>query len=247
MCCSCANLVPLLRDVDPVDDNNLERSKLNQPIFYTNGYSQPLFPVITNEDPNHVQFFHWGLIPSFCRTLELAQQMQKRTINARAETIFTKKSFKESALYKRCIIPVSGFFEWFDYQGKKYPFYITMKKVSDFALAGLWNRWRNPDSGEFISTFCIITTQANSLVARIHRKERMPVILNPANEKLWLSNHSSVQELQSLLVPYTGQLEAWPVQKISNVHKTEKTQSSILEPYFYPELEELHMNHLQSI
>lgn len=232
MCCSAANIYPALRN----------KSKFGQiieakdPIFYANAFSHPLFPFITAADPDEVQYFHWGLIPSWCKTVQGAEAIQRRTINARSETVFEKRSFAASALARRGIVPVSGFFEWHDQDGKKYPFFISIKGKKDFALAGIWNVWKNPETGDSVPTFSILTTAANPQMEKIHNlKKRMPVILNDHGEKIWLDQNATVSELKSILKPYDGPLLAYPVRKISP-RSGNNNRPETLEPYSYPDL-----------
>ena len=162
MCCSLANVYPNLRR-----EKKTPRSEF-QPIYYTNAFTHPMVPIITAENPQEIQLYRWGLIPPWCPSMEKADSLMNQTVNARCETVFEKPSFSDSARFHRCIVPVTGFYEWHEQDGRKYPFYITMKEVPDFALAGICNIWRNPSTGESIPTFCILTTTANPLLAVIH-------------------------------------------------------------------------------
>ncbi len=234
MCCSMANVYPELRTIQKIN----ESLAAGKPLYYVNAFTQPLFPVITAEDPDKVQYFHWGLIPPFCRSQSTADSLVRHTVNARCEAVFTKPSFKQSALLRRCLVPVTGFFEWHDQNGKKYPYYITMKDKKDFALAGIWNRWTNPETGKTVSTFSILTTEANPQLAVIHNlKKRMPVILTPAGENLWLNTKATPTELEPLFKPYSGPLDAWSVQKIPMKPGIDNNRPEIQEPFSWPELE----------
>lgn len=236
MCCSAANIEPLIRDKR--EEFVMDSSGVGLPIYYANAFSHPEFPVVTNTEPDRVQYFSWGLIPSFCRSMTDADNLRRKTVNARSETVFEKASFAPSAKNRRCLVPVTGFYEWHDQDGKKYPYFITMPKAKDFALAGIWNKWRDPNSGKIIPTFCILTTAANPLIAKIHNlKERMPVILTPEEEKIWLDPLSPVKELQSLLRPYEGKLDAWPVRKITNFSGSQNNVPQVQAPFDYPELQ----------
>ncbi|MDO5554780.1 MAG: SOS response-associated peptidase [Planctomycetia bacterium] len=238
MCCSCANIYPLLRNRS--DRYASSDSGFALPVYYVNAFSHPEYPVVTNFKPHEVQFFLWGLIPSWCRSLQQAQSIRVKAVNARCETVFSKPTFAESALYRRCLVPVTGFYEWHSHNGKKYPFYITLPGVKDFALAGIWNQWTDPATGEVFHTFCILTTKANPFVAAIHNeKKRMPVILSPEDESRWLDNDATVNQLKDLFQPYRGPMKAWPVRKISRLRSVPNNVPAIQNPWFYPELEHI--------
>jgi putative SOS response-associated peptidase YedK len=176
--------------------------------------------VITSERPEQLQFFRWGLIPSWAKDPSIGNKM----INARAETITEKPSFRSAMKNRRCLIPATGFFEW--RRGKdKTPFHIRMKNRGLFAFAGLWERWQTPES-ETIQSFTIITTTPNRLMQDIH--DRMPVILTRESEKLWLSGINE-QELVDLLKPYDHTLmEALPVSALVNSPLNDRPE--VLEP-----------------
>jgi putative SOS response-associated peptidase YedK len=98
-------------------------------------------------------------------------------INARAESVATAAAFKKAFAKRRCLVPVDGFYEWRKVGKEKLPYMIAMAGVEPFTLAGLWENWKDPESGEWIRTFTIITTKANELVSALH--DRMPVIIAP--------------------------------------------------------------------
>jgi putative SOS response-associated peptidase YedK len=162
-----------------------------------NGFSFPLNPVISNEDPNTIQLFNWGLIPSWSRDKEI----RKNTLNARIETIQEKVSFK-NCTQNRCLILADGFYEWQwrDELGKKKQKYlIHLPDNEAFAFAGIYSKWVDKESGELVNTYSIITTEAKGLMSDIHNsKKRMPIILNSSNEKDWLEN-LNLYEFKDLL------------------------------------------------
>lgn len=151
-----------------------------------NAFQFPKTPVITNLKPELIQMFQWGLIPHWAKN----EDIRKNTLNARVETIHEKPSFKY-ALQNRCLIISDGFFEWqwLDPKGKsKQKYLISLPENQLFAFAGLYNTWADPTSGEVFNTYTILTTEANELMSIIHNsKKRMPVILTPEDENLWLS------------------------------------------------------------
>lgn len=211
------------------------------PIYYANAFTQPYYPVILSADGDSAAMFRWGLIPPWCKTLEAAAALVKRTVNARAETVFVRPAFRFAARHQRCIVPVTGFYEWHDCLGKKYPFFITAPEGRPFFIAGIQNRWRNPATDETIPTFCLLTTDANELLAKIHNlKKRMPVILAPTQANLWLDPTTPIETLKSLLVPYSGPLDAWPVAKISPT-SANQNRPETQKPFDYPQLYGFHL------
>lgn len=150
-----------------------------------NGFLYPKTPVIANNDPTHIQMYHWGLLPTWAKD----DSFRKNTLNARVESIHEKPSFKPY-LQNRCLILADGFYEWqwLDSQGKKKQKYlITVEDEEAFAFAGLWNVWKSPATGESLHTYTIITRPANALMAEIHNsKQRMPFILSRNKERDWL-------------------------------------------------------------
>lgn len=134
--------------------------------------------MISNDKPDLIELYTWGLIPFWVKNLEAANKISERTLNARSETIFEKPSFRHSIMSKRCLIIADGFFEWQHENKKAYPYYIKLKGNETFGIAGIWDSWTNPESKEEMRTFSVITTAANSLLEKVHNtRKRMPVIL----------------------------------------------------------------------
>jgi putative SOS response-associated peptidase YedK len=164
------------------------KNKINLNIINDNinGFTFPKTSVISNQNPNEIQLFHWGLLPSFTQDLGFI----KNTLNAKIETLEEKPSFKNS-IQNRCLIIADGFYEWqwLDKAGKKKQKYLIELPNQDlFCFAGIYNQWVNKLTGETLNTFAMLTTEANPLMAEIHNsKKRMPVILTPQNESLWLA------------------------------------------------------------
>jgi putative SOS response-associated peptidase YedK len=176
--------------------------------------------VISNEDPLTLNFYRWGLIPSWAKDSVIGKKM----INARAETILEKPSFKHTFRYHRCLVPATGFFEW-RRDKENNPYYIRMKNREAFSFAGLWDKWVSTD-GEIIHSFTIITTVPNRLVAKIHN--RMPVILHREDERRWITLQTD-SILVDLLKPYPEEMmEAYPVTK--QVKSPENDSPEITEP-----------------
>jgi len=158
----------------------------------------------------HLVLAHWGLIPSWAQSADSGYS----TINARAETVDTKPSFRAPFKRHRCIIPADGFYEWHAEGGIKIPHHIGRSDGAPFAMAGLWDIWKGPQ-GEVLSC-TIIVTGANRFMQPLH--DRMPVILAPADYARWLDpdNHD-VASLKQLLAPAPEDgLTEWPVSRALN-------------------------------
>ena len=169
-------------------------------------------PVITNEEPRHLSLLRWGLIPSWSKDESIANKL----INARADGVADKPSFRSAFKRRRCIVPASGFYEWQKGDGKaKTPMYIQVKDQDLFGMAGLWEIWNSPQ-GDEIHTFTIITTDANDFMAPIHN--RMPVILHKDDYDLWLEpKEVPADKLQALLRPYeSDEMTAYEVSRAVN-------------------------------
>ncbi len=164
-----------------------EKETNYQPKASVNGFNHPYTPIITNQAPNEIQLFQWGLLPSWAKDTSL----QKNTLNAQFETISEKPTFRD-AQSKHCIIPITGFYEWkwLNKTGsKKEKYQITAADTEVFSLAGLWNEWLHPKTGQLIKTYTILTTEADELMAEVHNsKKRMPIILTEQGEQEWLQS-----------------------------------------------------------
>ncbi|MBD1935241.1 MULTISPECIES: SOS response-associated peptidase [Cyanophyceae] len=158
------------------------------------------------ESQREFQMLHWGLIPSWAKD----PKMGARMINARAETVTEKPSFRAAFKQRRCLILADGFYEWQQQEKKKQPFYFRMNDENPFAFAGLWEHWKS-DDGEVINSCTILTTEPNDLMRPIHN--RMPVIIDPKDYDLWLDTEVKKPELlQPLLHPYSAEeMTAYPV------------------------------------
>lgn len=179
--------------------------------YHVNAFTFPRYPIITSSD--EVQVFNWGLIPFWVRSEEDATEIRKMTLNARADTIFEKPSFREPIMKKRCIVPSTGYFEWRHEGANKIPYYIYVKDEPIFSMAGIYDRWLDKDTEEEHETFSIITTDTNSLTDYIdNTKHRMPAILTREEEEKWLNPSLSKAEIASLLKPFdTEKMDAYVI------------------------------------
>lgn len=167
----------------------------------------------------------WGLVPSWSTE-------SSGLINARAETLEEKPSFAESFLRRRCLVPADGFYEWKRSGKWKQPYFFQLQDESQFAFAGIWDRWER--DGLSIASCAIITTTPNELLAEIH--DRMPVILSASDQEAWLRNDADPRELKALLAPYpAGAMKSFPVSEKVNSALVDEPQ--LVEPIeLQPEL-----------
>lgn len=176
----------------------------------------------------------WGLVPSWAENPSIGSSL----INARAETAATKPAFLAAFRQRRCVVPVSGFYEWRGPKGSKgrQPFYISPTKGDDssiLCLAGLWERWQ-PRDGESLETFTIITTDANAWMRPLH--DRMPVILAAGDVDAWLDPKMPVERAGGLLQPAPdGLLQRWPVS--TRVNGTRLDDAVMIQPVADPEVD----------
>jgi putative SOS response-associated peptidase YedK len=168
-------------------------------------------PVVVHDTSNRIELMNWGLIPFWSKDPNISY----KTINARAETVASSPAFRESFRRRRCLVPASGFFEWRKTERGKTPYFIHLKDAELFAFAGLYDVWKDAEGRE-LRTYTIITTIPNDLVQPIHN--RMPVILHPDDEAMWLDpKMNDTKALRALLNPFPDALmEAYPVSRAVN-------------------------------
>lgn len=168
-----------------------------------------LLPVIYDNNPRKADLMKWGLVPYWAKDITIGMRM----INARADSLEIKPSFRRAFNRTRCVIPSTGFYEWkyIEAEKVKIPYYIHRKDGEMFAFAGLYDIWKDAEGKEIFS-FTIITTEPNFILLPIHT--RMPVILLKKDEDAWLDPNTSPYTLTRFLRPYpSGDLEIY---KISN-------------------------------
>lgn len=211
---------------------------LFEPFFHQSAFTHPLTPVIASNQPDQMQFFSWGLVPPWIRNKEQLKAFLPDTMNARAEDIYQTRSYKDAATSgKRCLIPVTGFFESHTYhdekgKDKKMPFYIHLKNTEIFSFAGLWSAWCDQETGEMHHTYTVLTCEANTLLAKIHNtKKRMPLILSQDDERAWLDPGLTPGDVLGLVKPYPAdEIIAYPVSKNLHSPRTDmNTPEALLE------------------
>jgi putative SOS response-associated peptidase YedK len=154
----------------------------------------------------------WGLVPFWAKEPSIGNRM----INARAETVAEKPSYRSAYQHRRCLVLADGFYEWRRQGDSKTPYYISLASGEPFALASLWENWTDKESGESLQTTTLITAEANDFMQPLHH--RMPVILDAANATDWLAGS---RELLDDVAAITPPLQAWPVDRRVNNARNE--------------------------
>ncbi|MHA2028170.1 MAG: SOS response-associated peptidase [Candidatus Kariarchaeaceae archaeon] len=182
--------------------------------------------VVVNKGNNTLKQMRWGLLPHWSPNDSNSMKM----INARAETVWQKSAFKHSIAKKRCIIPVSGFFEWKTLNSRKIPYFIFLKGQELMPLGGIYDVWYS-DFGYTVTTFSIITTEANKTISEIHN--RMPLILNQQNSEKWLDPSLNEKMVNALMRPYEGSIKHYTVS--SYVNNPKNKLKECIEEFTYKE------------
>ena len=154
----------------------------------------------------------WGLVPFWAKDPSIGNRM----INARAETVAEKPSYRNAYKHRRCVVLADGFYEWRKEGGGKTPYFISLASGEPFGLAGLWENWADKETGESLQTTTLITTDANDFMAPLHH--RMPVILEANAAGEWLAGSTELLDDVSAITP---PLQAWPVDRRVNNARNE--------------------------
>ncbi len=186
--------------------------------------TQEILAIYTYEGENWLDRFHWGLVPFWAKDPSIGNRM----INARAETIDEKPSFKNAFKKRRCLIIADGFYEWKGTKGQKQPMLITLPDKKPFAFAGLWEIWYKNKQAPAYRSCTIITTEASASIREIHH--RMPVILKPEVYRDWLNpQYQNTENLKHILaVERLTELTSYPVSK--QVNFARNNDLSLLDP-----------------
>lgn len=154
--------------------------------------------------------FRWGLVPFWAKDPAIGNRM----INARAETVAEKPSFRNAYSKRRCLVLADGFYEWHTEGGQKVPWFISLASREPFAFAGLWESWNDKESDRKLETTAIVTTTANVFMSRIHH--RMPVVLEASKSGSWLQGDN---DALAAAIADPPRFRAWPVdRKVNNAH-----------------------------
>ena len=174
--------------------------------------TQYIAAIRDGSDGRELAMLRWGLVPSWAKDPSIGNRM----INARAETVAEKPSYRAAFRHRRCIVLADGFYEWRRESDAKAPYFISLASGEPFALAGLWENWNDKSSGEALQTTTLITTAANAFMQPLHH--RMPLILQPDAATEWLAGSANLLEQAA---DQTPALQAWPVDRRVNNARNE--------------------------
>jgi putative SOS response-associated peptidase YedK len=202
--------------------------------YHENGFDYLPTPIITAGNPDEFKLFRWGLIPFYMADKAKAFALRVSTLNCISEEMYDKPSFRDAAKNaQRCLIPVTGFYEWrwLDERGKnKVPYFVSLKDKPLMSMAGLYSRWKDKITGEYLYTYTVLTTQANNLMEYVHNnKKRMPVIIPREYERDWLNKDLSKDDVLALCQPYTSEsMRAHTVSKLITTKNAETNVDEVL-------------------
>ena len=181
----------------------------NLPARYNICPTDPIDAVVERDGRRDLVPMRWGLVPSWWK--RPLKDFKIATFNARAETVESRAMFRNPFRQKRCLIPASGYYEWESTPTGKQPYYFSTENGSPLTIAGLWDEWRDVETGEPLQSCTMIITEANDFVRKIH--DRMPALLTPYQFDPWLSGSAGLE----LLTPWTQRsLQMWPVSRRVN-------------------------------
>ena len=177
--------------------------------------------VIERGEKRDLVAMRWGLIPNWWK--KSAKEIPA-TFNARAETVATKPMFRDAFTRGRCLIPASGYYEWVPTPTGKQPYYYTLRDGAPLTIAGLWDEWKDVETGVPVRSCTMIVTNANALAAKVH--DRMPVLLRPHDFDDWLAGRAGTELLKPAPDDY---LQAWPVSRRVNSSRAPGDDPALIE------------------
>lgn len=207
--------------------------------YHENGFDYLPTPIITAGAPGEFKLFRWGLIPFYMADKAKAFALRPSTLNCISEEMYDKPSFRDAAKNgQRCLIPVTGFYEWrwLDEKGKnKVPYYVSFKDQPIMSVAGLYSRWKDKTTNEYYYTYTVLTTSANPLMEYVHNnKKRMPVFISREYEKDWLNKNLSKDDVLALCQPFKNEsMKANTVSKLITTKEAETNVEDVLKLHNY--------------
>lgn len=187
-----------------------------------------VLPVILDRDPGHFSPLRWGLVPAWSPSPKVAFS----NINARIETVFQKPAYRQAIRERRCLVPATGYYEFWEAPNKqRIPYHFTLKDRPVFCFAGIWETWKDAE-GYPRHTFAILTQPPNAFVEKIH--DRMPVILSAENQEAWLESDLNENQLREICSPTPA--EAFQVKTVHTKANNVRNQGpEILQEVQYPQ------------
>ena len=228
-------------DVDLYDE--LSEEAFDIPAYHWNGFSHPNMLIIPQGGPTSLAVAKWGMVPSKTHPGEVDKYYKDAIrygsgLNAKSEKLFDHFIYKYSVLSKRCIIPVTGFYEPHEHKKKKYPYYIHRKDNESFGLAGIYTLLE-----EGLATFTILTKEASPLFEKIHNvRKRQPVLLRRDFEKAWVGEDLSEDKIKEIIsIPYEeDELDPYPVNRDLFSSRLNSDVENITDKVQYSELQSLY-------
>jgi putative SOS response-associated peptidase YedK len=208
--------------------------------YYENAFDHMPTPIVTAGEPEKFKMFNWGLIPHYMADKN-AMALRPQTVNCVSEEMYEKASFRDAAKNEqRCLIPVTGFFEWrwLDELGTvKIPYYVTFRDQKIRSMAGLYSRWKDKETNEYYYSYTILTTKANSILDYVHNhKKRMPVFIAPEDEKTWLSKGLTKGQVLEMCQPFQDpSMRAYTISKLLTTKNINPNVPDVLAPFNYNE------------
>jgi putative SOS response-associated peptidase YedK len=207
--------------------------------YHENGFDYLPTPILTADQPDQFRMHRWGLIPFYMTDKEKAMILRTQTLNCISEEMHEKPSYRDAIKNgQRCLIPVTGFYEWrwLDEQGTvKVPYFMTFRDQKVRSMAGLYSKWIDTTTGESYYTYTLLTTKANSILEYVHNnKKRMPVFIAPEDEKTWLSKDLSKDQVIELCQPYQDPaMRAFTISKLLTTKNINTNVPNVMAPMNY--------------
>ncbi len=172
-----------------------------------------MVPIIREETPGRRELvkMRWGFVPAWAPD----PSSGSRLINARAETVASKPSFRDAFRRRRCLVPADGYYEWRREGTRKQPYLFRLQELRPFAIAGLWSRWQPDPEAPTLLTCALVTTAANAVASAVH--DRMPLVIEPRDYAAWLDRSTDLSRVLALLSPLPdSELVGFPVSTLVN-------------------------------
>src|SRR5476651_1959170 len=210
-------LVALYRLTDPSPPSNLQ-------LRYNICPTTTIDAVIKRDSKRVLAQMRWGLVPSWWN--KPLKELRLATFNARAETVAEKPFFRSAFKRKRCLIPMSGYYEWQTIGKEKQPYYFSRKDSQVVTIAGLWDEWINPETGKPLMSCTMVITRPNKFVAEVH--DRMPVILEAKDFEQW--ERGDMKDAGALMEPAAEDvLQMWPVSMRVNSSRADGDDATLID------------------
>lgn len=217
--------------------SGIDKEKISR--YHENGFDYLPTAVITAGEPDQFRLFRWGLIPFYMSDAEKAMILRTQTLNCISEEMADKPSYRDAVKNaQRCLIPVTGFYEWrwLDEKGTvKIPYYVTFRDQQVRSMAGLYSRWKDKVTGEYYYSYTVLTTKANSILEYVHNhKQRMPVFISREDEKAWLNRDLSQKDVLDLCTPsQDSSMRAYTISKLLTTRNIVTNVPTVQQPMNY--------------